>query len=191
MAANGMVGSIKREAALTTTYSRGCDLVRAGKVRSIAYENDPDLPGVVDVTGKVRGSSLEDYSVMVALDLDNEMVFDHVCDCPAHMKYGGMCKHAIALALAYLAQMGYPGVPQPGIASSAGSESRQTRGRVKSRTGRRAKPKAFTSPQIERLISDYAARTARELEREMSAAQIEAVAEQAELQCVIATADAA
>ena len=182
MVASGMLASIKREAALTTTYSRGSDLVREGKVRSIHSERDPDIPGIIDVTGRVGGSGPADYSVMVALDLDNDMVFDHVCDCMAHVKYGGMCKHTVALALAYLEDAGYIDPPRP----TGRSYTRGAGYYV------RPKPKAYTSPQIERLISDYAARMARELERELPAPEVEgAPKELAELQCIILTADAA
>ena len=38
----------------------------------------------------------------VALDMDEHEVIDYDCDCPAAYRYPGMCKHAIATALAYL-----------------------------------------------------------------------------------------
>ena len=188
----GMTNAIKREAALSNTYARGSEIARAGMVQSMESEPDPDIPGIIDVTGKVLGSGVEPYSVMVVLDFDNDMVYDHVCDCPAHAKYGGMCKHAVALALTYLASRGYPGIPQPSTRTTSASSAPYARAHG-SGYYIRPKPKAYTSPQIERLISDYAARSARELEKELPA--IESLPEEpnelADLQCVLTTADAA
>ena len=42
------------------------------------------------------------YRVQVALDEDHGKVLDFACTCPASMRTDGMCKHAAALALAYL-----------------------------------------------------------------------------------------
>ena len=183
MAENRLIADIRSQTAFTTTYSRGSELVRAGMVRSVVEETDPDFPYLVDVIGKVKGSALEPYSVMVVLDLHEEFVYDHVCDCPAHSKYSGMCKHTVALALEYLARLGFEGVPQPPKSPAA-----WTQGRAK-----RSLPPVFTSPQIERLISDYAVRSARELARELPAVQTGAAepGELAELQCVIATPETA
>lgn len=54
------------------------------------------------VEGAVRGSRGDLYKTHVALDMDEHEVIDYDCDCPAAYRYPGMCKHAIATALAYL-----------------------------------------------------------------------------------------
>ena len=54
------------------------------------------------VEGSVRGSRGDLYKTHVALDMDEHEVIDYDCDCPAAYRYPGMCKHAIATALAYL-----------------------------------------------------------------------------------------
>ncbi|MFQ7392506.1 MAG: SWIM zinc finger family protein [Collinsella aerofaciens] len=41
--------------------------------------------------------------------MDEHEVIDYDCDCPAAYRYPGMCKHAIATALAYLT----PAAPSP------------------------------------------------------------------------------
>lgn len=56
----------------------------------------------VTVEGAVRGSRGDLYKTHVALDMDEHEVIDYDCDCPAAYRYPGMCKHAIATALAYL-----------------------------------------------------------------------------------------
>lgn len=56
----------------------------------------------VTVEGSVRGSRGDLYKTHVALDMDEHEVIDYDCDCPAAYRYPGMCKHAIATALAYL-----------------------------------------------------------------------------------------
>ena len=50
----------------------------------------------------MRGSRGDLYKTHVALDMDEHEVIDYDCDCPAAYRYPGMCKHAIATALAYL-----------------------------------------------------------------------------------------
>lgn len=50
----------------------------------------------------MRGSRGDLYKTHVALDMDEHEVIDYDCDCPAAFRYSGMCKHAIATALAYL-----------------------------------------------------------------------------------------
>ncbi|MBR3315412.1 MAG: DEAD/DEAH box helicase [Atopobiaceae bacterium] len=192
MAQSGMIAAIKREAALASTYARGSELFRLGEVSSVTSAPDPDLPGIINVTGKVWGSSSEPYSVMVVFDFDNDLVYDHVCDCPAHAKYDGMCKHSVALALTYLASRGYSGMPQPTKGATAASAAPYARARGAGYYVR-PKPKAYTSPQIERLISDYAARSALELEKELPKIEpvVEEPAELADLQCVMTSADVA
>ena len=56
----------------------------------------------VNIEGTVRGSRGDLYKTHVALDMDEHEVVDYDCDCPAAFRYSGMCKHAIATALAYL-----------------------------------------------------------------------------------------
>ena len=56
----------------------------------------------VTIEGSVRGSRGDLYKTHVALDMDEHEVIDYDCDCPAAFRYSGMCKHAIATALAYL-----------------------------------------------------------------------------------------
>ena len=187
MTRGGILAAIKQEAALSSTYSRGSELVRAGKVDSCSYEVDYDNPSIIDITGKVRSSAGDDYSTYVALALDSEVVVDHACDCPAHTKYYGMCKHAVALALRCLYTLGYSGVPTPGV-PSARTNSRGYGGS----TYRPAKPVVHTSPQIEKLISSYAARSAKELDRELPPAEVGNQSEEpVDLQCILTTADAA
>ena len=50
----------------------------------------------------MRGSRGDLYKTHVELDMDEHEVIDYDCDCPAAYRYPGMCKHAIATALAYL-----------------------------------------------------------------------------------------
>ena len=41
------------------------------------------------------------YRVSVTIDEDNDEVIDYTCTCPAYLKYDGMCKHAVALAVSF------------------------------------------------------------------------------------------
>ena len=41
------------------------------------------------------------YRTSVSIDEDRDEITDYTCTCPAYLKYDGMCKHAVALAIAY------------------------------------------------------------------------------------------
>ena len=42
------------------------------------------------------------YRTSVVIDEGADAVVDFSCTCPAFLKYDGMCKHTVALALSYL-----------------------------------------------------------------------------------------
>lgn len=66
--------------------------------------------GVVERTGPnafsshVRGSSGNDYSV--SLVLVNNQISSHRCDCEAHRRFPGPCKHVVALLIKVAALYG-------------------------------------------------------------------------------------
>ena len=80
---------------------KGRSLMLNGAVLSIE-DSGSRFSKNVTVEGSVRGSRGDLYKTHVALDMDEHEVIDYDCDCPAAYRYPGMCKHAIATALAYL-----------------------------------------------------------------------------------------
>ena len=101
MPSDRMVRALKAEAALDSTYARGAQLWRSGGVLPFSTMKG-GLGSTVCVSGRVKGSGGSYYSVSADLDPENGEVLDYSCSCPAALKYPGMCKHEIALSLAFL-----------------------------------------------------------------------------------------
>lgn len=111
MASERWTETLKRYAALQSTYGRAVRLARGGSVLS-ASETEGGFGSTVGLVGRVASSDGGYYSVGVDLDLEACDVLDYSCTCPASTNYGGMCKHEIALALSYLgADAGVPEWP--------------------------------------------------------------------------------
>ena len=101
MAGEKVIERLRAEAALPSTYQRGVAIWRDGGVLKLA-KNGGELGSTVGLTGRVAGSDGGYYSVSVDLDTGSGEVLDYSCGCPAAAPYDGMCKHEVALALAYL-----------------------------------------------------------------------------------------
>lgn len=101
MAQGTFVQALRKEAALSGTFMKGRSLMLNGAVLSFE-DSGSRFSKNVTVEGSVRGSRGDLYKTHVALDMDEHEVIDYDCDCPAAYRYPGMCKHAIATALAYL-----------------------------------------------------------------------------------------
>lgn len=123
MAQGTFVQALRKEAALSGTFMKGRSLMLNGAVLSIE-DSGSRFSKNVTVEGSVRGSRGDLYKTHVALDMDEHEVIDYDCDCPAAYRYPGMCKHAIATALAYLDASGAEPVeglrtPGPHVCGSA------------------------------------------------------------------------
>lgn len=101
MASERWTETLKRYAALQSTYGRALRLACGGSVLA-ASEIEGGFGSTVGLVGRVAASDGGYYSVGVDLDLEACDVLDYSCTCPASTNYGGMCKHEIALALSYL-----------------------------------------------------------------------------------------
>lgn len=79
-------------------YQRGRQLYHSGGVTSIYLKECGD--DVLELSAEVRGNGQPFYECEVILVRDT--IDDYSCDCPAGMdSRRGMCKHCVALALAY------------------------------------------------------------------------------------------
>lgn len=105
MAQQEFIEALQAEAALPSTLSRARQIARTGGVLSCEADTGA-TGGVACVSGLVKGSQGARYRARVELDLTDPEVVDYACTCPAAHRYDGMCKHAIALALRYLAGEG-------------------------------------------------------------------------------------
>ena len=94
-----ITNELRNEAALSSTYTKGQDLYRAGfvEVQGVSRE-----AGFADVKALVRGSASTPYSVTLVVDERENALVEYSCTCPAHAKYEGMCKHVVATGLTYL-----------------------------------------------------------------------------------------
>ena len=148
-----LVERLRHAAALPSTYGKGLRLAEGGAVARLEIVSG-SIGDTVSVSGRVEGSRGELYRTEVSLDLDDSEVIDYSCTCVAASSYPGMCKHAVALALEYLARCDVGPV-------------------IAARKARVAIPAAVvagprrgmnpSSPQIARLLSDATERRVNEV----------------------------
>ena len=82
-----------------TTFFKGAGVFKKGKVSELCRQNGSDDDIIIEAD--VEGSYLNDYHVKIHLD-GQEKITSHSCECPAHSAYSGLCKHCVAVLLAYL-----------------------------------------------------------------------------------------
>lgn len=83
---------------------RGRSIAAGGRSvydRRVRYDGESTIINAVVAS---QTSSTEGYRVMVELNEGADFVEDYSCTCPAAFQYDGMCKHAVALALDYVAR---------------------------------------------------------------------------------------
>ena len=191
-----ITNALMNGAALDSTYSRGMELYRFGsaKVNDISRE-----AGFADVDGVVYGSSGSEYAVFLIVDEQESTVVEYTCTCPAHAKYGGMCKHVVALGLEYLDLVSPADSPgrMPGaerFTPEFVSARRQVRQRAETQVPPAVpapKPKAVrTSAAISNLLAGYASKAQEEVRLATAAAGLELADEDpVDLQCVISSGE--
>ena len=165
-----IVQRLRDECALDSTFARADDIARTGGVLTCDVERSA-IDGVVRLSGLIRSSSGAPYRAAATLDLGEGDVVGYACTCPANASYDGMCKHAAALALAYL-----DGGPAP-------AGDRRAAGRAAASPRRVPElPEPPSSPQLSQL---FAAITAQRVDsaaaRRASRSAREDVEEPAEL----------
>lgn len=96
-------------------YFRAKDVLKSGRMHDMAVSfNVPDSPRTsgtmltgaranVRLTALVKGADryADDYRVSAAIDTDAGKVGQSSCTCPAYGRFRGVCKHVIALVMAY------------------------------------------------------------------------------------------
>lgn len=71
-------------------YYRGVRYYQSNAVSNVTWSK-----GAQQYRGNVQGGS----GYTVTIDVKDEYSFDYACNCPAHLKYEGACKHVVALLL--------------------------------------------------------------------------------------------
>ena len=92
------ISDIKKMSA-HVTFTKGCGVFNKGKVPELKCDYGSD--GGICIEADVKGSYIEDYHVKISLDSQGG-ILSHYCECPAHASYSGLCKHCVAVLLAYL-----------------------------------------------------------------------------------------
>ena len=170
----------EREAANEDTVTLGYDMVYCRDIGAWSYNAKQN--GRVEIWGAVRDAG-EVFNAMVALELDTHEVHSYTCSCSVHAGGRGMCAHAIALAVNYLAYTR--------IMSSIYVYVRPQRDAVSKAPQKRTRRASVrTSSQINDLVRAYANQTLERTTRQTSSSPVASpTQEPAELTCVIASAD--
>lgn len=82
-------------------YQRGNDLYLKKKIIEMKDEREGSS---VTLTGLVRGTAPEPYNCEVRFSLladESLQIEDFECDCPAYLKWYGMCKHCACLCISF------------------------------------------------------------------------------------------
>lgn len=91
---------IQNETHREITFIKGQALFQTGSVLDIDIEDD--FENGFYINGIVEGSYGNEYDVWILVNKQTGKIDDYSCNCPAFFSYQGMCKHCVALALAYL-----------------------------------------------------------------------------------------
>lgn len=89
--------SVRQQAISKASFERGRAL-SFGFVRFVSVKRDGDL---THVQGRVFGNYQGYYQVSITVNETFHDVVDYHCTCPSYAGGGGMCKHCVAMALAY------------------------------------------------------------------------------------------
>ena len=95
------ISDIKQEA-YPAAYRRGKELYEQGLVQEFSYDvyTEDGVPKA-ELTGKVKGQVEDHYDVRLVIDEEYAEVSESRCNCEAFCNYEGICKHCVAIALAY------------------------------------------------------------------------------------------
>ena len=96
------ISDIKQEA-YPAAYRRGKELYEQGLVQEFSYDvyTEDGVPKA-ELTGKVKGQVEDHYDVRLVIDEEYAEVSESRCNCEAFCNYEGICKHCVAIALAYV-----------------------------------------------------------------------------------------
>ena len=115
-----------------SAYYRAFDVLSSNRMRDFTctYTDDGET---LHATVHSTENFLSDYDVSTHIDEDRSDFTDSSCTCPAFSRFGGICKHVLALIIAY----------------NEDSSSFTVKGDVSSRGGRQHRT---TSPLLERFM---------------------------------------
>lgn len=83
----------------SVSYGRGLDIYESGQVLAMKAEEEDD--GAYEIHARVRGSGRKSYPVDMRYDPYEEELISVSCGCPAFYSYSGICKHCVAVLIAF------------------------------------------------------------------------------------------
>lgn len=94
------IAEIKRYCYFSSSYSKGLDLYYSKKYRNLRIiQNVED--GSSEATAEVKSSGSVWYSARVVVSADGDEIEDYSCECASYQQTESMCKHCVAVALAF------------------------------------------------------------------------------------------
>lgn len=144
------ISDIKEES-YPATYRRGKEIYETQGVRDFRYEiYAVDGMPMADISARVRGNTKSSYQVSATVDEEYADVANCNCECEAFNNYEGMCKHCVALLLAYV------GRRQPGeiLKAKHGGNAEETQETEQTGSYRPMK----TELGLKRLLAQYSLR---------------------------------
>ena len=81
-----------------TTYNKGKAVYNGDKILEFYVTNEGELD-IIEAT--VKGSGKSKYDVTIDYDVIHDEIEEVSCECPAFYSYSGICKHCVAVLMAY------------------------------------------------------------------------------------------
>jgi len=125
------ISDIKQEA-YPAAYRRGKELYERGLVQEFSYDvyTEDGVPKA-ELIGRVKGTVEDHYDVRLVIDEEYAEVSESRCNCEAFCNYEGICKHCVAVALAYVNRRQAKDILNAKLGVSQKTEQKDIRKRVK------------------------------------------------------------
>ena len=94
------VSEIRRHCFYGSSYMKGQDLFYSNKYREFSIDYGDGTDPIL-VTGEVKGSGAVWYESSVTVSQSGDEIEDYSCDCVSYQQTECLCKHCVALALAF------------------------------------------------------------------------------------------
>jgi hypothetical protein len=96
------ISDIKEEA-YPATFRKGKELYESGAVKDLTFDiyMNNGMP-MADISARVRGVYRDSYEVKAVVDEEFDDIASINCECDAFYNYEGMCKHCVAVLMAYV-----------------------------------------------------------------------------------------
>lgn len=94
---------IRRHCYFSQSYHRGQEIYYKGQYQILQIEQKNEGEPI-SVIATVKGSGTARYNTRVTVSADGDEIEDCYCDCPSYQQTECLCKHCVAIAIAYQAE---------------------------------------------------------------------------------------